>query len=107
MPPHSPHEVDAGDILHLEFDPLDLDLLRLVVHLDEVVLDITAQPGAGHLLGNLLCAIANLLNGNGGLTAIVSGLASCRSQPPARCQGRRAMCTGGHRGGRSGDFAGW
>jgi len=28
-----------------------------------VVLDITAVPGAGNLLGNLLCAVANLLNG--------------------------------------------
>jgi hypothetical protein len=28
-----------------------------------VVLDITAVPGAGNLLGNLPCAVANLLNG--------------------------------------------
>jgi len=58
--------------LHLELGPLDLDLLGLVVHLDKVVLDITAQPGAGNLLGNLLCAIANLLNSNGGLSTIVN-----------------------------------
>jgi hypothetical protein len=32
-----------------------------VVHLDRIVLDITAEQGA--LLGDLLCAIANLLNG--------------------------------------------
>jgi hypothetical protein len=51
------------DILHLELGPLDLDLLGLVIHLDQVVLDITAQPGAGNLLGNLLCAIAGLLDG--------------------------------------------
>jgi hypothetical protein len=49
-------------ILHLELGPLDLDLLGLVVHLNRVVLDITAVPGPGNLLGNLLCAIANLLN---------------------------------------------
>jgi hypothetical protein len=49
-------------ILHLELGPLDLNLLGLVVHLNRVVLDITAQSGAGQLLGNLLCAIANLLN---------------------------------------------
>jgi hypothetical protein len=51
-------------ILHLELGPLDLDLLGLVVHLDKVVLDITAQQGPGNLLGNLLCAIAGLLDSN-------------------------------------------
>ena len=43
-------------ILHLELGPLDLNLLGLVVHLDKVVLDITAQPGS--LLGDLLCGLA-------------------------------------------------
>jgi hypothetical protein len=50
-------------ILHLDLGPLDLNLLGLNVHLNEVVLDITATPGAGNLLGNLLCGVANLLNG--------------------------------------------
>jgi hypothetical protein len=50
------------DILHLELGPLDLDLLGLVVHLDQVVLDIDAQQGPGNLLGNLLCGIAGLLD---------------------------------------------
>jgi|SRR5215208_7333235 len=49
-------------ILHLELGPLDLDLLGLQVHLDKVVLDITAQSGPGNLLGNLLCGIAGLLD---------------------------------------------
>src|SRR5919199_138034 len=49
-------------ILHLELGPLDLDLLGLKVHLDKVVLDITAQSGPGNLLGNLLCGLANALN---------------------------------------------
>jgi hypothetical protein len=35
-----------------------------------VHLTITAAPGAGNLLGNLLCAVANLLNGTGSLAAI-------------------------------------
>jgi hypothetical protein len=60
------------DILHLELGPLDLDLLGLVVHLNQVVLDIEAQPGPGNLLGNLLCAITNLLNGGGALSAIAN-----------------------------------
>jgi hypothetical protein len=50
-------------ILDLVLGPLDLDLLGLVVHLDRVHLNITAEPGPGNLLGNLLCAVANLLNG--------------------------------------------
>lgn len=52
------------DILHLTLGPLDLDLLGLQVHLDRVVLDITAQSGPGNLLGNLLCSVAHLLDSN-------------------------------------------
>jgi hypothetical protein len=48
-------------ILDLTLGPLHLDLLGLVVDLSQVDLDITAVPGAGNLLGNLLCAIAGLL----------------------------------------------
>jgi hypothetical protein len=50
------------NILHLVLGPLNLNLLGLNVSLNQVVLDITAVPGAGNLLGNLLCAVANLLN---------------------------------------------
>jgi hypothetical protein len=49
-------------ILHLVLGPLDLDLLGLRIQLSRVVLDITAQRGPGQLLGNLLCAIAGLLD---------------------------------------------
>ena len=63
--------VGSCSILHLELGPLDLDLLGLQIHLDRIVLDITAQAGAGNLLGNLLCAITNLLNGPGSLVAVV------------------------------------
>lgn len=49
-------------ILHLVLGPLDLNLLGLKVHLDRVVLDITADSGSGNLLGNLLCAVAHLLD---------------------------------------------
>jgi len=61
-------------ILHLELGPLDLNLLGLMVHLNRVVLDITAVPGAGNLLGNLLCAIANLLNNPAGPLTGLAGL---------------------------------
>jgi hypothetical protein len=58
------------EILTLVLGPLDLDLLGLQVHLDQVVLEIEAQPGPGNLLGNLLCAIAGLLDSNAGLNQI-------------------------------------
>jgi hypothetical protein len=32
------------------------------MNLNEMVLDINAVPGAGNLLGNLLCSASNLLN---------------------------------------------
>lgn len=57
-------------ILHLDLGPLDLNLLGLQVHLNEVVLNISAQAGPGNLLGNLLCAVAGLLDGSGSLTQL-------------------------------------
>jgi hypothetical protein len=52
-------------ILNLDLGPLELDVLGLVIELSDVQLDITAVPGAGNLLGNLLCAVAGLLDGPG------------------------------------------
>lgn len=68
----------ACDILHLVLGPLDLDLLGLQVHLDRVVLDIAAVPGAGNLLGNLLCAVAGLLDG--GLQGVLGRLTDLLNQ---------------------------
>ena len=66
----------SGDcsILHLELGPLDLNLLGLKIHLDKVVLDISAESGPGNLLGNLLCAVSNLLNRPGGTVNGLVGL---------------------------------
>ena len=61
-------------ILHLELGPLDLNLLGVAVHLDKVVLDVTAQSGPGNLLGNLLCSVSHLLDGNAALTALTNAL---------------------------------
>ena len=61
-------------ILNLRLGPLDLDLLGLVVHLDRVVLTITAEPGPGNLLGNLLCAITGLLDAGSPLSGVVAQL---------------------------------
>ena len=58
----------ACPILNLDVGPLDLNLLGLIVQLDNcdegpVEVDITAVPGPGNLLGNLLCGIAGVLDG--------------------------------------------
>jgi hypothetical protein len=74
-PEHGPAVIaqqQACSILHLELGPLDLNPLGLRIQLNHVVLDITAVPGAGNLLGNLLCAIVGLLDGPGPLAQIVA-----------------------------------
>jgi hypothetical protein len=60
------------NILNLVLGPLDLNLLGLEVHLNQVILDIVAVTGAGNLLGNLLCAIVGLLDGGGAAGQIVT-----------------------------------
>ena len=68
----TPAQVGPGgscQILDLTLGPLHLDLLGLVVDLNQVHLNITAHQGPGNLLGNLLCAVAGLLDNNGGGTA--------------------------------------
>ena len=59
------------EILNLVLGPINLNLLGLTVTLNQVILNVTAVPGPGNLLGNLLCAVAHLLDNNGP----VSGLA--------------------------------
>lgn len=50
------------DILRLNIGRINLDLLGLIVDIAPININITAQSGPGNLLGNLLCAIVNLLN---------------------------------------------
>ena len=54
----------ACTILHLDLGPIFLNLLGLQLTTNEIVIDLSAVPGQGNLLGNLLCAVANLLNQN-------------------------------------------
>jgi len=63
-------------ILDLVLGPLHLDLLGLVVDLNQVILDITGQTGAGNLLGNLLCALTGLLDIPGAIAAITNIIGS-------------------------------
>lgn len=52
-------------VLDLTLGALNLDLLGLVVDLNQVHLTITEQQGRGNLIGNLLCAVAGLLDQQG------------------------------------------
>jgi hypothetical protein len=65
-------------ILNLVLGPLHLNLLGLNVDLNTIVLNITAQPGPGNLLGNLLCSVAGLLNG--GLSGVLGQIADLLNQ---------------------------
>jgi hypothetical protein len=62
------------DILNLVLGPLHLNLLGLVVDLNQVVLNITGQTGAGNLLGNLLCGLFGLLDGTAVLQQFIGAL---------------------------------
>jgi hypothetical protein len=74
IPGVSSSAVVACPVLHLVLGPLNLNLLGLNVSLNQVVLDITAVPGAGNLLGNLVCSVANLLNTQSILGQELTGL---------------------------------
>lgn len=80
LPVNTQASQGSCQILDLVLGPLDLNLLGLQVHLDTVHLNITAQQGPGNLLGNLLCAVANLLNGPTGVNAIVTQIANLLNQ---------------------------
>ena len=63
----------ACPILDLSLAPIQLNLLGLVVETSPICLQITAYDGGG-LLGDLLCAVANLLNGGLPLADILNGV---------------------------------
>jgi len=60
----------ACQILNLDIGRITLNLLGLVIDLAPISLDITAIPGGG-LLGDLLCALAGLLNPLGDIGQIL------------------------------------
>jgi len=70
----SPNPADADcPILHLQLSPIHLDLLGLNVDTSAICLDITAHQGEG-LLGDLLCGVANLLNGGLNIGDLLNGV---------------------------------
>ena len=67
-------------ILNLEIGPIDLNLLGLAIITERIVIDIVAVPGPGNLLGNLLCAVAGLLDPGGALTRLLNQLVGLLNQ---------------------------
>ena len=61
-------------ILDLDIGAIHLDLLGLVVDLAPVHLNINAESGTGNLLGNLLCAVAGLLDSPSPLSTAITNL---------------------------------
>jgi hypothetical protein len=70
----SAQQLAVCQILNLDIGRITLNLLGLVIDIAPISIDITANPFGG-LLGQLLCALANLLSGTGPLGQIQSILA--------------------------------
>ena len=78
QPPITPTP-NSCQVLRLDIGAIDLNLLGLRVRTNPINALIEAVPGAGNLLGNLLCAVTNLLNPTGALgqlTGAINNLAS-------------------------------
>jgi len=65
---------NSCQVLNLTLGPINLNLLGLVVRTNQIQVRIDAVPGAGNLLGNLLCAVTNLLNPTGALGQLTGAL---------------------------------
>ncbi len=61
-------------LLTIDLKPLDVNLLGLEVKTSEITVTISAQPGSGELLGNLLADVSGLLNLQGVSNALNSVL---------------------------------
>src|SRR5205085_1255022 len=72
--PKSSAAAAATPVLALRLDPINLNLLGLTVRTSPICLSITAQPGAGNLLGNLLSSVAHLLDQGVSLGSILTRL---------------------------------
>lgn len=67
----------SSPLISLDLPPLDINLLGLEVQTSgPIKVNISAQPGAGELLGNLLTDASNLLNIQGVNNALNTVLAS-------------------------------
>ena len=57
-----PPTPNACQILNLTLQPIDLNLLGLRLRTSRIDLRLEGVPGAGHLVGNLLCGILGILD---------------------------------------------
>ena len=67
---------DTCDVLFLQLGPIDLNVLGLIVHVDQITVDIDADPQGG-IVGQLLCSLAGpngLLDLNGLLNTILGSI---------------------------------
>ena len=71
--------VTARSLNRADCDVLNL-VLGLTVSLNRVLLDVVAVSGAGNLLGNLLCAVAGLLDGGGLLSNLLGQITDLLNQ---------------------------
>jgi len=72
--PQGQSATSATQILSLHLEPIHLDLLGLKVDTSEICLNISAQPGPGNLLGNLLAGVAGALDNGLPLNQVLSNL---------------------------------
>ncbi len=63
-------------LITLTLNPLNINLLGLEVQTNQITVTVSAQPGNGELLGNLLTSVANLLNLQGVNNALNTVLGS-------------------------------
>jgi len=66
-------QATSCQILDLVINPINLNLLGLVVHTDTIHLNITAQTGPTNLLGNLLCGLLGIIQPPTGGTPLTAG----------------------------------
>jgi len=90
----------ACPVLNLVLGPIDLNLLGLRVATNDIHLLIEAIPGAGNLLGNLLCAVTNLLNPAAQtplqqLLQVLNALLALAPPTPTTAAARPAVATSG------------
>ena len=90
----------ACPVLNLNLGPINLNLLGLRVATNQINLLVEAIPGAGNLLGNLLCAVTNLLNPSAStplqqLVQVLNALLALAPPTPATAAARPAVATSG------------
>ena len=61
-------------LITLDLKPLDVNLLGLEVKTSEIIVTVSAQPGSGKLLGNLLTTVVNLQGVNNALNNVLGNV---------------------------------